>query len=1008
MDRHFSRWHSRTACTALSALVALVALGVLLSGPVSGGPRVHADHAATLHTFQRLPLSFEPAAAPSGDSAASFVARGPGYRIAVSPTAAVLAIPGIQPASSELVRLDLVGANAAAPAEGLDRLPGTSNYFIGHDPKAWRTNVPTFSRVRYASVYPGIDLVYYGNPQRLEYDVIVKPGADVKAIRFAISNGTIAEHRALRITADGDLAIPTAHGELLLRRPVVYQEAATDTLRHAGVGGSRKAIESRYVLASAHEVGFEVGDYDRRQALVIDPTLQYSSFLGGSGWDFGVSAGVAVDAAGNLFIASGTESADFPGTSGGYQGAAAGCNLGGGWICGDAFVTKINAAGTAVLYTTYVGGTGADGAYGMAVDGAGNAYLTGPTDSPDFPTTPGAYQVTFGGDTPGCAAAGIWPPCGDTFVTKLNPAGAIVYSTYLGGSNNDYAEAVAVDSAGNAYVTGMSYSADFPTTSGAFQETSPGTGCGSPLCGTMTVSKLNASGTGLVYSTWVGGTWGSSASAIAVNAAGEAYMGGSGNYFGSGVEFPTTANAFQRNGNGGSDIVLVKLNAAGSDLAYSSYIGGSSWEFAVGATVDAAGNGYVVGGTNSPDFHTTAGAFQTTLPAPIGNGFHGFVVKFDPSRSGAASLVFSTLLGGSGGDAVVDVKVSPAGNVYVAGGTSSPDFPTAAPLQGQLASGKTCGGNPCADGIVAELNAAGSQLLFSTFLGGTGDEQFESLALDAAGNIYVGGGTGTADFPTTPGALQPTLAGPHDMFVAKISPSPNTAAGGSVAVQPVTGVTITFGSVTAAGTTAVTRSAAGPSAPAGFTLGSPAVYYDVSTTATFSGPATVCFSYAGVSFGAGMPALFHYQNNAWVNVTTSIDASNQVICGGVTSFSPFAVFGAVYAATVVDPIAADGTSTFKAQRGSVPVKFGLSLGGAPTCSLPPATIVVSRVGQSSPTVVNEDTYSQPFDTGSKFRIDSKACQYVYNLDARSLGAGAYRVDITIYGTVVGSARFSLK
>lgn len=910
---------------------------------------------------------------------------------------------------SDLIRLEFVGANASAQAEGLDPLPGKSNYFTGNDPKAWRTNVPTFARVRYANVYPGVDLVYYGNPRELEYDLIVEPGGDVNVIKFSVSRGAGKDQGSLRITSGGDLAIPTAQGEVHLRKPVVYQEGPSETPQ-IGVGASRPFVirnrtfvEGRYVLESAREVSFQVSGYDHRRPLVIDPTLEYSSFLGGSGWDNGVSTGVAVDAAGNLYIASGTNSANFPGTSGGFQGASAGCNLGGGQICGDVVVTKINSTGTAILYSAYLGGSGSDGAYGLAVDGSGHAYVTGPTDSTNFPTTSGAYQQHFGGDTAGCASTGF-PPCGDAFVAKLDPSGSnLIYSTYLGGSADDYAEAVAIDSLGNAYVTGQTKSADYPTTLGAYQEASHAASCGTSLCGTVFVSKLNGSGSSLVYSTHVGGRLTSAAFAIAVDTAGEAYIAGAA----AGTDFPTTPNAYQPSEPGGSDAVLVKLDATGSRLLYSTFLGGaSSFDFAIGLAVDASGNAYVGGGTASFDFPVTAGAFQTSLSN--WSTFHGFISKFDPTGFAASSLIFSSLLGGSVGDGVTAVMVDSAERIYLAGGTTSPDFPTVSPVQGLLAAGTGCGGL-CGDGFVTVMNAAGSQLLFSTYLGGTGNEVLDALALDSAGIIYIGGGTTSTRYPTTAGALQPTFGGGgSDMFVAKIGPAPNTTTGTSVAVQPTSTVGVTFSQVTTAGTTAVTETTAGPAAPAGFVLGTPSVSYDISTTATFSGQASVCVSYAGVNFAGGIPTLFHHENNAWVDVTTSVDRPQQIVCGSVTSFSPFAVFGTVYSATVQAPISADGTSTFNARRGSIPVKFTLSVGGATTCTLVPATISLFRVTGANATAVNEDVYSLPSDSGSQFRIDKTTCQYVYNVNARTLGAGTYRVQISIFGSLIGSANFALQ
>ena len=1050
--RHYpTRWCRASDRRSLFLPIGLIASGLLLSGTACAGQatgdrhervegsksqraRESAPHALTARaqkSFLQLPLSFEPAPERAGHVASSFFARGPGYTLSLGPAGAVLSIAdGERPrgsatvnsplpftrssrllgdlqtgrpstaaprndegareaerSSPELVRLELIGANATAPAEGLDPLPGKSNYFTGNDPKAWRTNVPTFARVRYANVYRGVDLVYYGNKRELEYDLIVKPGIDVNAIRFNVDTGATTKQRPFRITSAGDLVIATGQGEIRLRKPVVYQEAPES---------GRRLVEARYVLASAREVGFQVGGYDHRRPLVIDPTLEYSSFLGGSGLDNGVSTAVGVDSAGNLYIASGTASADFPGTSGGFQGASPGCNLGAGQLCGDAFVTKINATGTAILYSTYLGGSGSDGAYGLAVDAAGFAYVTGFTDSTNFPTTPGAAQAQFGGGTPGCALTGGFASCGDAFVTKVDPSGSVVYSTYLGGSGDDSAQAVAIDTSGNAYVTGDTSSTNYPKTPGAFA--SPAGSCGTSLCPTLFVSKLNATGSALTYSAVLGAPSVSGGFGIAVNTSGQAYVTGGG-----GPGFPTP-NGFQSPDDSGG-AVFVKLDAAGG-LQYSTFLSGTSFDFGLGVAVDAIGNAYVVGGAASPDFPVTTGAFQTTFNTA--GAFHGFVAKIDPSKSGLSSLVYSSLLGGSGTDAVTAVAVDSAGNAYLAGSTSSPDFPTASPLQGLLATSPACAGS-CQDGFVTVLNAAGSQLQFSTYLGGTGHEVLDFLVRHSSGDIYVGGTTTSTRYPTTAGSFQTTYGGGEaDMFVAKISAAPNTTIGSNVAVPLTSTASVTFGQVTVAGTTAVTESTVGPAAPAGFALGTPSVFFDISTTATSSGQSSVCVSYDGVTFSGAVPALFHFQNNNWVDVTTSVDGVNQVVCGSVTSFSPFAVFGAIYHATVQAPIAADGRSTFKAQRGSVPVKFTLSLGGAPTCRLLPATISIVRDAGATATAINADVFSLPSDSGALFRIDETNCQYVYNVNARSLGAGTYRVQISISGFLVGSAKFTLQ
>jgi hypothetical protein len=565
--------------------------------------------------------------------------------------------PSTSPAPAVL-RMKLVGANPAAKVSGTAELPGKSNYFIGNDPKKWRTNVANYAKVKYQGVYPGIDLVYYGNQQQLEYDFVVAPGGDPRAIRFEIvgavapvsssrerDDGDIAAtepHGAdtaegvaaglsrqnqdggvkppLRIDPNGDLLITTEAGEVRFHKPVVYQpveapfRAAPAGLKPGATAAAnpksqiqnRKSVDGRYALLADNRIGFDIGAYDPSQPLIIDPVLSYSTYLGGSDEDF--AYGIAVDASGNAYVTGRTQSGDFP-TLGAFQTSYGG----GGFYGGDAFVAKLNAAGSALVYSTYLGGSNIDLAYGIAVDAAGSAYVAGQTYSSNFPTTPGAFQPVYGGGSD------------DAFVAKLNVAGsALVYSTYLGGSSYDFTYTdvgygIAVDAAGNAYVTGFTASSDFPTTPGAFQTSRRGDD-------DAFVAKLNAAGSALVYSTYLGGSNYDLAGDIAVDASGNAYVSG----YTESIEssnFPTTPGAFQPSYGGGTvDAFVTKLNAAGSALVYSTYLGGTAVDGGQDITVDAAGNAYVSGITDSSNFPTTPGAFQTSY----GGGRDAFVAKIQP------------------------------------------------------------------------------------------------------------------------------------------------------------------------------------------------------------------------------------------------------------------------------------------------------------------------------------------------------------------------------------------
>jgi Beta-propeller repeat len=707
-----------------------------------------------MQTYGKLPLSFE---INQGQTAPEvrFLSRGAGYELFLTSTEAVMMVgapvqadrhrlegPSAKwSAPASVLRVKLVGSNVAAMVQGVEELPGKSNYFIGNDPKKWRTNVQQYAKVQYHDVYPGIDLLYYGNQGQLEHDFVVAPGADPKSIRLSIEGA-----QKLSLDNEDSLVVRTDDGELQLKKPMVYQEIA----------GVRQGVRGRFVL-DGNQAGFAVGPYDPSRALVIDPVLIYSTFLGGSDVD-GCCGVIAVDAAGNAYFSGTTRSVDYPTTSGSFQstfaGAPAICNQPSIGACGDTVVTKLNAAGTAIVYSTYLGGTGADANYGLALDSAGNVYVSGVTESTDFPITPGALQPHYNGGN----CTGGYILCGDVFVSKINATGSqLVYSTYLGGNDNDYPQNLTVDTAGDAYVVGQTSSADFPTTPGVFQPN---------LAGPQNafVSKLNATGTKLQYSSFLGGSGSDGAyDGIQVDAVGSAYVSG---ITGS-TDFPVTTNAYQSHLAGDDDLFLAVVNPAGTKLLYSTYFGGSGKDvtYSNGA-LDTLGNIYIPGFTASADFPATPGAYQTTFGGGICNAWYGvncsdaFVVKLNPLKGGAASLVYSTYLGTDREDQGFGIAVDMQGNAYITGVTSSKDFPMVNSIQA-INRGRTTG-------FIAKLNPAGSSLLFSTFLGGSNSDA-GNIAVDQSGNMFVGGGATSTDFPTTPRALQPAFAGgSSDLYVAKI------------------------------------------------------------------------------------------------------------------------------------------------------------------------------------------------------------------------------------------------
>ena len=848
-----------------------------------------------IESYGKLPLRFE-ANKGQTDRQVNFVARGRAYTLFLAENEAVFAlrsaevesvesvgsVPGkeqsshlraelsertkrTQPTKQAVLRMRLEGANRSPMAHGVAPLPGVVNYFIGNDPKKWRTHIPTYEKVEYKNIYPGIDVVYYGNQGKLEYDFVVSPGADPNQIKLAFEG---AENP--RLADNGDVTLTVSGADLYLKKPLVYQQdekgrkqlvagnyilLATDSPR---AGDPLHSPEQR-VPFTPH-VAIQVASYDRSRPLVIDPVLAYSTHLGGSGGDQGF--GVAVDAVGNAYVTGFAGSSDFPTTAGAFQTA-----FGGGEA--DAFVTKLNPTGSALVYTTYLGGDGFDQGHGIAVDATGNAYVTGHTFSTNFPTTTGTVQPGF---------SGVSSIIGDAFVTKLNATGsALVYSTYLGGGDDDEGFGMAVDATGNAYVTGQTLSTNFPTTADTVQ---PG------FAGTIDafMTKLNPTGSGLVYSTYLGGDSDDLGNGIAVDATGNAYVTG----LTFSTNFPTTPGAFQTTPNFASDAFVVKLNAAGTALVYSTYLGGDGFDQGQGIAVDAEGNAYATGGTSSTNFPTTTGAFRTTF----GGRSDAFVTKLNGDGS---ALVYSTYLGGFSSDRGNAIAVDATGNAYVTGLTFSTNFPT---TPGAVR--ETFGG--ILDAFMVKLNPAGTALVYSTFLGGSSLDEGFGIAVDTAGSAYVTGGTESPDFPTTPGAVQTGFGGTPDAFVAKLAEI-NTPAGGNVLVQPVdlatgtTPVTLTFSNVAGAGVTGLATSRTGPPPPAGFKPGSPPTYFDITTTAVSSASASVlvCINYTGITFSAfsstaGLMRLMHFAGTGFVDVTTSLDTTAAVICGLVNSLSPFAIF----------------------------------------------------------------------------------------------------------------------
>ena len=698
-----------------------------------------AGQTSVKQNYARLPLTFE-ANQGQADSRVKFLSRGNGHNLFLTPTEAVLTL---QHATAEthsknsfrsrkratgskgdrrqaVLRMKLVGANPAAEVKGQDELRGKKNYFIGSDPQKWCTNIPTYAKVMFSEIYPGVDLAFHGNQQQLEYDFVIAPGSDPGIIRLFFEGA-----KEMHVSKGGDLILRVAEGEVVQHKPVVYQE----------VDGIRNVISGRYVLTGKNRVGFEIANYDVTRPLTVDPILSYSTYLGGSGDDY--VGGMAVDNSGNVYVTGQTLSSDFPVKSP-YQSGSRGYY--------DAFVTKLSADGSQLIYSTYIGGSEEDRGFILAVDNSGNAHVTGRTYSDDFPTA-SPFQATRGRSF-----------TSDAFVTKLDADGSVLlYSTFLGGSSQDYGMGIAVDSSGNAYVTGATSSLDFPTAS-AFQAVKRGF-----LSSDAFVTKFNAAGSAVIYSTYLGGTDDDYGLGISIDSLNNAYVTGQT----SSIDFPTKVPFQPDIGGGNTDAFIAKFNATGSSLLYSTYLGGNSSDEGHGVAVDSSGSAFVTGSTSSGNFPVTLEAFQTSYG---GGDWDAFVAKIN----NIGSLSYSSFIGGEGADQLYCtadcVAVDVSGNAYIVGRTDSLDFPTINPLQETNAGGL--------DVFVTGINPTGSSIIYSTYLGGSSDDDGWGIALDHTGAIYVAGGTNSTSanfspipFPATLGAFQTADSGGTAGFVAKIEPS---------------------------------------------------------------------------------------------------------------------------------------------------------------------------------------------------------------------------------------------
>ena len=772
--------HGRSASRVAAAQTAAVS-----------APKAVASKVDWPNAYGKLPLAFE---ANQGQAAAPvrFLSRGDGYALYLTGQEAVLTLR--QPAATprgrvgqpksgtfnghgrgaeklSILRMRLDGVNPNAVIAGVDRMPTRVNYFVGNDPKKWHTDVPAYSHVKYQDVYPGVDLLFYGNQRHLEYDFVVAPGADAKEIVLDV-------HGASKMLVDrhGNLLMKVGGGEVELQKPVVYQV----------LNGERREIAGNYALANDHEVRFAVASYDRTRPLTIDPVLNYVTYLGGSGSLGDGAYGIALDSAGDAYVAGFTSSTDFP-----TQNPESPTAPGDTTTLGAAFVSELNPTGTTLLYSTYLGGSG-NGTFGeaanaIAVDTAAppNIYVTGYTGSADFPVSTNALI----GTAPSGTATG-----GSGFVTKLIPGNSgsaqLGYSSYLGGDTEDEGNGIAVDASGNAYVTGLTLSTDFPHTANALYSALQNPN------GSVFLTVINTAATtgplSDVFSTYFGGTngagsaflYGDEAFGVKVDAGSNAYIVGTT----TSSDFPTKGTAVSSCSTDATGIAFVSVvNTATPALTYSTCLGGATTEsqgfaIALGPTNVV----YVTGTTTSSDFPVTA----NSIP-PAGTVTNGVAFISLLNTTSATPNQYSTFLGGTNGNNGLGIAADATGNAYVTGSTFSGDFPI---TQGAILETKM---NPAGTGFVAKINAGGhgqADLLYSSYFGGSGNgttapDVAYDIAVSAADNAYIAGQTPSSDLPVTTGSYQRTLnSSVSNAFVADlpltptISVTPTSIAFGTQAV----------------------------------------------------------------------------------------------------------------------------------------------------------------------------------------------------------------------------------
>ena len=918
---------------------------LIANGALSTQPKL-------IESYYALPLSFEENGSPA-DPSERFLARGPGYSLFLTPAQASLVLerrtaePSVagfrpvaltsdltRPVETSSIRLRLVGANASANMAGADPKPGRSNYFIGNDPAKWRTNVTQYGKVRMNQVYPGIDLVFYGNHQQLEYDFVVAPKADATAIRLQVDG---AKH--VRLTEGGDVEIESRSGMIRIRRPFLYQ----------GTGAEKKPVAGSFEISRRGVISLSIGPYDRTQSLVIDPVLSYSEVL-----DSGGSAnvtGVAVDANGNAYVTGNTCGPDFPTTPGNFTTQ----HNPFGDVCYDVIVLKFNPTASSLIFSDVIGGSEADTGTRLALDSQNNVYVTGATSSSDFPTTAGALVPSSSFPGGACMINNFSSntPCFDGFAFELSADGSTLdYSTLLGGSQNTLGTDIKVDANGQAYVMGATNSADFKPTPSGLQTTFGGGTCS--VQGTTTgqtrpcfdafLVVLSTDGTQAKYSTFFGGSDDDDAVAMAMGNPGDIYfVGGS-----SSSNLPFTTTIPPSSGSAGSKVayaaeINTAASPASSGLVYAIALQGSQTQGAAGITLDSLGNAYITGATSSSNFPvknalqptyqaasqtgcTFANVSLSLLPAECGNAF---VAGINPAGT---SLLFSTFLGGTGPDGGAAIAYDPGSNsLWITGFTSSENFPTTPDAYYSNSTGA----------FLSNLSADGSQNIFTTLLNQNG---FQSggvaVTVDGSGGVYVVGldGNYNAAFPITPGVYPFNTSTTPATFLVKFSPgaqpimqySPNSIAFPSIAIGGSSSQSVMVQNTGAAPMQISVQM--GATSNDGFTPGPTPNFVESDNCGSSLAASAVCT--IQVTFEPAPPASDQGGPNRFATLTIFDNAPGDAHTVTLTGQAGNGPVLAVPTAPIVFPSQAAGTSSqplpvLVSNLGDVPLNItNLSLGGA--------------------------------------------------------------------------------